>query len=445
MPIRKTGSLPEPIDRQVNEIIRGIHEVEGRINEIKNDLRVFTKNDTLMRHVRNFQNPHQVTAKQTGALPLDLILDSSSIYFLFQNSLKSTRGIEPEGLDGATTTDYGLVTGDDLCATLLPAGGVSVAEGTTNLAHGQIVYDTTPPEPIPGYPGALTKHTTDTSDATIILDPQVQAYSVQAWVYIHEDWDYDIWQFRFYLDDDIVDTTIRADMSIKEQWQMVKGTFIGSADRLVLRSSSVGTNQERWTAMVQVEAKPFNTPYTETTRPAGTLAYPDLAEQFNQREFTFAAWWKPYEELGIGSSILDRFFQIDDGTGTAGNRIRLSRIYNSPGLRFEVPNADGSGDQQYSFYANSYPANAWHFVAVVLDVPNMKCRIHLNGEYQEFTLFEVSTMFDIQRFFFGCIGAEGQLNGELKNVLLRPYAVSPETIALWHSLDVPFIDPYITL
>ena len=30
MPIRKTGSLPENIDRQVNEIIRAYREIEER-------------------------------------------------------------------------------------------------------------------------------------------------------------------------------------------------------------------------------------------------------------------------------------------------------------------------------------------------------------------------------------------------------------------------------
>ena len=39
MPVRKTGTLPEPIDRQVNEIIRGINVIEEQIAKLIQGLR----------------------------------------------------------------------------------------------------------------------------------------------------------------------------------------------------------------------------------------------------------------------------------------------------------------------------------------------------------------------------------------------------------------------
>jgi hypothetical protein len=39
MPIRKTGSLPEPIDRQVNEIIRAVNVIEEQIAKLSQGLK----------------------------------------------------------------------------------------------------------------------------------------------------------------------------------------------------------------------------------------------------------------------------------------------------------------------------------------------------------------------------------------------------------------------
>src|SRR5690554_1294430 len=144
MPIRKTGSLPENIDRQVNEIIRAYREVEEKVNRLQNtlDSQIRSNVESMRQHTLNKSNPHFVTAQQIRALPLEFILDSSAVYFPFYQSLVSTRGIEPDGLQEATKTEYGLVTGDGLCATLLPGGGVAVTEGTTNLVTDQSFWNT---------------------------------------------------------------------------------------------------------------------------------------------------------------------------------------------------------------------------------------------------------------------------------------------------------------
>jgi hypothetical protein len=352
-------------------------------------------------------------------------------------------------------TDYGLIYNTDgsLCATLLPEGGVAVTEGTTNLVTDQSFWN-----PRTGaivtrelvtsgqWAGWYRVHVTRTGTGArgYIGNTQLISVAIDS---THT------WSIDFYSETGKIIPRLDGAFGIEDlsrvnerrwalTWTNNRGS--GGSQGIYFRHSDgaeIDVDEVFYYRRYQVEAKPYDTPYVEGTRPAGILSYPELVKQFNQREFTFAAWWKPYTELGIGSSFPDRFFHIDNGTNTAGNRIRLLRINESPGLRLEVPNIDGSGSRQYSFYPNSYPANAWHFIACVLDVPNMKARIHLNDEYQEFPLTEVPAMLDLQRFFLGCVESQGQLNGDLRGVLLRPYAVSPETVATWHSLDAPFYDP----
>jgi len=198
-------------------------------------------------------------------------------------------------------------------------------------------------------------------------------------------------------------------------------TAVGNRVRLV---PSAGVT--KW----QLEQKTYAIPSVDGTRPDGILSYPELAKQFNQREFTFVAEWRPYSELGTGPSDTgnERFFHIDTGHNTQGNRYMLARIYNTQQLRFSVPRADGATEQHFSFQPSIYEANQWYFIACVLDVKSMKCRIHLNNEYQEFTLSGTPAMLDLQRFFLGCIGTGGQLNGELKNVQIINEALPIEVI-----------------
>src|SRR5690606_33267713 len=72
----------------------------------------------------------------------------------------------------------------------------------------------------------------------------------------------------------------------------------------------------------QIEEKPFATPFVDGIRPVGTLSYHDLAKHFNQREFTFACWWRPYLELEAQTA---RIFEVNERSVQFGRRITLRR------------------------------------------------------------------------------------------------------------------------
>src|SRR5690554_1422704 len=460
MPIRKTGSLPENIDRQVNEIIRAYREIEEKVNRLQNtlDSQIRSNVESIRQHTLNKSNPHFVTAQQIRALPLEFILDSSAVYFPFYQSLVSTRGIEPDGLQEAIKTEYGLVSGNNLCATLLPEGGVSVAEGTTNLVNNptewmvgaspsrQVVEDTGE-----RYLGCkISKTTKIASDtpasqlcAISIADGETYTASIYQKCLYNAEEDF-AGRLVFY---NYATSQFLAQVETREvnKWERLKITYTNNTGAtlnnvLVYYYPARTQGSITLTAAPQVEKKPYDTPFTDGTRAAGILPYHNLAPQLNQRQFTFTAWWRPYLELG---TLNARIFQVEESP-VIGRRIVLQRENTTQNLNLLLPNAAGNGNQVFTFIPSAaYAANTWHFVAVVVDVANMTARIHLNNEYEEFTLPETPAMLDLKRFYLGCVGATAQLNGDLRGVLLRPYAVSPETISTWHSLDVPFIDPFI--
>lgn len=186
----------------------------------------------------------------------------------------------------------------------------------------------------------------------------------------------------------------------------------------------------------QLEKKPHRTPFTKSTRQNGNLPYPGIAEDFNQQTSTFVGWWKPYEFVPPGND--ERLFHADTGDPEDGF-IALKRLVGTQTLRLVIPDAAGTDAQEFDFTPREYAENAWHFIACVLDVPNMRARIFLDDEYKDCLLSEIPATLDLQRFFLGCLGAEGQLNGELDNVLYVPEAVPTSTVQKWRRLTRPFI------
>ena len=341
-------------------------------------------------------------------------------------------------------TDYGLIYNTDgsLCATLLPEGGVAVTEGTTNgIQNGNFAT------------GDFTGWTTwnpENGNKSIVTRDGIKyakiesfgwlAFGIQSTKNISvQPGDKVTVSFRVrgkkpnyaYL---MLSITPNVPIgSLIKYTDLPNGESIGeytwTADRAAdvgfLFAYAAGTPKSGEFTYAQLEKKPYRTPFTDGTRPAGTLSYHDLAKHFNQREFTFAAWWRPYSSVG---TQVERIFHVDNGIGGHGNMVRFMRDNNSRRLYLQIPNVDGTDTQSFGSPNIEYSAYEWQFVAAVLDVPNMKARIHLNDEYQEFTLAETPAMLDIQRFFLGCIGTGGQLNGELKNVQIINEALPIEVI-----------------
>ena len=342
-------------------------------------------------------------------------------------------------------TDYGLIYNTDgsLCATLLPEGGVAVTEGTENLVTNpkrssvgnndhQKVEDTGET-----YLGCKIFKTTKITSSTpgnqlcaiSIADGETYTASIYQKCLFNAGEDF-AGRLTFY---NTATSQVLAQVQTREvnKWERLKITYTNNTgatlnDVRVFYYPAKTQGSITLTAAPQVEKKPFDTPFVEGTRPAGILSYPELAKQFNQREFTFAAWWRPYEKIPSGQD--ERLFHTDTGSGAPGNFIGMRRLAGTQNLRLVFPDAAGTGAQGFTYEPPSYEANLWHFVAVVLDVPNMKVRVHLNGEFQEFTLAETPAMLDLQRFFLGCNGTIGQLNGELKNVQIINEALPVEVI-----------------
>lgn len=316
-------------------------------------------------------------------------------------------------------TDYGLIYNTDgsLCATLLPEGGVAVTEETTNLCNPVYRYTNTWTTIGYGWSRLTIINCTEGDVFTISADIRNLSQGAnERWAQVsfrdsegieldyHNAWDSGMSEQRLSF------TTPAAPMGTVE----ARVYWVSSRDGVTYQGKNF-----------QIEKKPYRTPFTDGTRPAGVLSYPELAKQFNQHEFTFVAEWRPYSPVG---TQLERIFHVDNGIADHGKMIRFWRDNNSRRLYLQIPNVDGTGTQSFGLPSIEYSAYEWQFVAAVLDVPNMKARIHLNDEYQEFTLAETPAMLDLQRFFLGCVEKSGQLNGELKNVQIINEALPIEVI-----------------
>ena len=316
-------------------------------------------------------------------------------------------------------TDYGLIYNTDgsLCATLLPEGGVAVTEGTTNLCDPAYMYTNTWTTIDYGWDRRTIIDCTAGDIISISADIRNLSQGAnQRWGQVsfrdsggieltnHNAWDSGMSEQRLSF------TTPAAPMGTVE----ARVYWASSVDGVTYQGKNF-----------QIEKKPFATPFVEGTRPAGILPYPELAKQFNQREFTFVAEWRPYSPVG---TQLERIFHVDNGIADHGNMVRFMRDNNSRRLYLQIPNVDGTDTQTFGSPSIEYSAYEWQFVAAVLDVPNMKARIHLNDEYREFVLTEVPALLNLQHFFLGCVGTSGQLNGELKNVQIINEALPIEVI-----------------
>ena len=317
-------------------------------------------------------------------------------------------------------TDYGLIYNTDgsLCATLLPEGGVAVTEGTTNIAHGKIIYDTTPPVPVPGYPNALAKYTTTTSDLVMTLDPEVQAHSVQAWVYMAEDWDFETWEFRFLRNDSTVGR-IPADPTKKGQWQHVKGTFTGSADQVELRSRGNGTHRGRWTAMVQIEEKPFATSFVNGSRPLGSF-------KLNRELFTVPSTISLFAKVPptAGNTVLFDYANTFSGTliqVKPNTNVVTFQIWDTAVRATDITVPDGFFER-YHCYTVVYTSEG--------------ARYYIDGE-QKATTTRVPSL-DRLEFSLGVSPNGSNASSVLfDELLILPYAASEEEIVSWYEVQGP--------
>ena len=457
MSVRKTGSFPGPIDTQINEIIRSIRELEERVMDIKKSLEPQTEETTydLERHVFNRDNPHLVTAAQLKALPLEFVLDASSVYIPFHNTLKSTKGLKPSGLYGATRTDYGLIYNDDgsLCATLLPEGGVAVEEGITNIAINSLFEDPTK-EWSCGTGVTLSSRITETpfgkrpvlvvegaSNQYTVLTPEYRWSSlpgedkpvtVSLWM---RNLGTDEGIPKFYLGTGY--RTTNKTLKVGGEWTQVSRTF-SSGDYTATAPfhfyKGVEGRVEVCALLVEYD-KSYPGSLCEGTRPKGILGY---AETLNPRKGTIHIRHYLYENIG------DQYLLCNNISNTLANTFFL-HVGNNTEIVVRLPDGTAIRKAYDGNKIKTFEDQDWD---IIYDADEgifdlfIDGELVTNGQKVDISALNLETTLWLS-------GHLGNMNvgasGIRKNLLIKPYAVSPETVKAWHSLDAPFIDPYVAL
>lgn len=470
MPVRKTGALPEPIDRQVNEIIRAFSEMEEQIRQIRkaSDSRIGDNAEYIDRHVRNLNNPHSVTAKQVKALPLAFVLDPSSICFPFQNSLVSTRGETPIGLYGSSITDYGLVTGNGLCATLLPEGGVAVTEGTTNLVTDQSFWNTRTGAIVTRelvtsgqWAGWYKVHVTRTGTRNYIGNTQRISVAIDT---THT------WSIDFYSETGKVKPRLDGYYGIgnlsrvgERRWALTWTNNRGSEAIQEIYfyhsdGAEIDVDEVFYYRRYQVEAQPYDTPYVEGTRPAGSLSY-NLPISING-DWTIAKWMElePYfmDKSYSGDKPIGKFrlpllelgkTYYTEGHGTLG--IYGAWADSQPGKTICIM---ANKDQVITYSSDTITLTEAEYnnkILAVLTKSGSMLTAYIYTVENRYVLTcnteslgDLSQIAPLLNYHTVTTGNRMYCKRHL-NTLVCPYAVSPATIATWHSLDAPFIDPFI--
>jgi|LSQX01.1.fsa_nt_gb hypothetical protein len=180
-------------------------------------------------------------------------------------------------------------------------------------------------------------------------------------------------------------------------------------------------------ARPQLEQKPFATSFVDGTRADGTLRYPHIP--FNDTSFTVAAWVRCSES----NSADDQTILEQRESGTVNKMLHLVIRYRRPHMGFwdnDLPGVTIVDD------------GAWHHIVFVYDKVAQKQRIYVDGR------LDVERTATPYKGTAGdtCIGSPTsgsgrRLNGLIDELLILPYAATPEQIQAWYAMGAPFHDP----
>jgi hypothetical protein len=438
MPVRKTGQLPENIDRQVNEIIRAFSEMEEQIRQIRkaSDPRIGDNAEYIDRHVRNLKNPHSVTAKQVKALPMAFVLDPSSIYFPFQNSLVSTRGETPIGLYGSSITDYGLVTGNDLCATLLPEGGVVVAEATENLI------------PVSAQKFEYGWRTYEGSQITVTQGISVPEWKTTQATRIQISGGMSTIKYVYTIEGPSVSgkhysLSVRiknlGSNPMRVHPNIAGGVVVDSGESRYVKLSCVGNGtgyfQMQFHALDPSHSLDFIPylpmaaeseywqPFVKEDRPSGSLWYPSSV--IDPREGAIRFKFVPIVVMDY-----NRYFAMDP---VSNGRFLFYLTRDGRGYFDYGPTSSGPSTPYSTFVAGQE-----YDVVLRWSINTGKLAIFVNGvKYEQDLPNGVADSFPAQ------IPTVGNFCTVIKELCFFKRYPSDEEIVAWHSLDAPFIDPFI--
>ena len=341
-------------------------------------------------------------------------------------------------------TDYGLIYNPDgsLCATLLPEGGVAVEEETTNLesiTNGRLTT-LTPNGTTPPQINLITTKTPFGTEAWEVtfpttLDTGYAGSRAQGGtIAFQRSLPY---TFAVWIKGDITGMLIcytgahgigRLDATGREwdgwkEYSLVY-TFPDGSDTVadylaIVATSSPAAGKKIYVSMAQVEQKPYRTSPCEGTRPPGALSYPITLG----RAGTIAIKWIKHKRLESGYEMP---FRVANNVFEANIRDNLVGINN-----LVVTDFTWNPFEEHSF------VYTWD-----MDSDDIKQWLYLDGDLKATRTWAPPDPTAYSVLWVGCGGVGySPFNGIIKNFLLRPYAVSPETVAAWHSLDAPFFDP----
>jgi len=438
------------------------------------------------------EEKHTITFDKAGYFA------SFSNDLLIRNKIHPTDSIKPNGLNGATKTDYGLIYNTDgsLCATLLPEGGVAVTEGTTNLwtnpgwldgtLSGWDAYSTdgatgerqVVPDGRFGYALRLTKVDSGAgrwgvrqgktwhSTGSVIADSvYVKVLSAQTGAKLRLYSDYkDINGNARYgrgFELDLTTMTIQAGSNgarhltltpVGDGWYRVE--FVTNDNDIVSGTSYYwidGAPAEVLLAYPQKEAKPFATSFVDGTRPAGALSY-NLPISING-DWTIAKWLElePYfmdksrsGDKPIGKSRLP-LLELGRTYYTEGHRtlgIYGAWADSQPGKTIRII---ANKDQVVTYSSDTITLTEAEYNNKILAVLTksgsmLTAYIYTVGNKYVLTC-NIASLGDISqitpRLNYHTVTASSRMYSKRHlNTLVCPCAVSPETVEAWHNNPV---------
>lgn len=382
---------------------------------------------------------------------------------LIRNKIHPTDSIKPNGLDGATKTDYGLIynTNGNLCATLLPEGGVAVTEGTTNLVTNQSSWNTrngavvtrelvTSGQWAGWYRVRVTRTGTRNYIGNIENVPvangtthtwSIDFYSETGKTYLTGDGTYGIGRL-----------THISGMRHAITWTNNRGAS-GNVGIYFAHSdgAEIDVDEVFYYRRYQVEAQPYDTPYVEGTRPAGALSY-NLPISING-DWTIAKWLElePYfmDKSYSGDKPIGKYrlpllelgkTYYTEGHGTLG--IYGAWLGSQPGKTIRIV---ANKDQAVTYSSDAITLTEAEYNNKILAV------LTKSGAMLTAYIYTVGNKYVLTRDI-ASLGDISQIAPQLNyhtvttgnrmyckrhlNTLVCPYAVSPETVEAWHNNPV---------
>jgi hypothetical protein len=352
-------------------------------------------------------------------------------------------------------TDYGLIYNTDgsLCATLLPEGGVAVTEGTTNLVTDQSFWNTRTGAIVTRelvtsgqWAGWYRVHVTRTGTGArgYIGNTQLISVAVDS---THT------WSIDFYSETGKIIPRLDGAFGIgdlsrvnERRWALTWTNNKGSGGSqgvyfYHIDGAEIDVDEVFYYRWYQVEAKPYDTPYVEGTRPVGALSYSSLLVAGKNEIAILMKLTKPqllqtpwaHHALAIYRPTFtpspDSFVLFaNNGTNELRFRTRDSEGLNQDDIRIE--NCWDDDEHLVVAYMNHNPASGRH-----------KKELYFDGELVGYSdpagLPDLSNVQDVR---LGHWDSSSFWGTPITMFCIKP-TCTPEMVKTWHSLDAPFFDP----